>query len=1050
VFGGLTSGSTYYVKTISNITNKITVSDTLVTGIAGPTFEVTDGIGEMLVNIQSTNGLVWTDPIVIHNGTNLVLGEQGIVSETKSGTNSIVVNSTDNYAVGDTVIFSDAIFDGCGLTAQTQYYITSINGLDSEFTVSLTLGGADVPLTDATGIALCVTNDYAITIADAGITAKLVFANQYNQNDDFVVLSIFGETAPAQYGYTVPEVQLINLVDASTVFELTNFVGGSNPENAIVEYNGLRLIDESDYIINSTTNELILTFAPVAGGTIAVTTYNLTDRQYLHTTYGGSFSGSSTTNLTVSDTTHTPGFDDELVLGELVIGTEYVITDLGTTTQADWNIIAGTSAVVYSVGDVITCDDSGTGMGDGIVAVGWDGDISTIIGGFWSPGPDFLTLSSGNTSSLNINDAITFSGSTFGGIISGQTYYVVNILDSTTFSVSATVGGTPLILTTASGSMSAITNPPTVANITAINNAITAPLAITNVTDTVAPNTITCISTTGFQVNQPILFKNISGTTGIGGVLTDGTVYWVTSISGNDFEISETLGGTPITVTNDSGAMVAYVGGNPAVTITTGIPHNLVENDIVRIDGLFGSTELNNNIYYAKIINDEQISLYYTAYQPELSAVNDPVTQVSSYSGGGYVWLDKTFTLITTTASATTASSGAITVADATELIVDTPIIFTGNDILGGIQSTVIAGSFIEGSTYQIIETGTTDWQSIGALSDDPGTQFVATGIGTGTGTATAIYYVHSIVTSTSFKVSAVRSGAVYTLTNDSGTMNVSQWEQSNVDRLWVTVNGSRIPSSALYLNPQNNLSILTVIEPGDVVIITSMMPSATPNQFTYVQTVNKTGIQTVFRANSLTRTWLTYGLQNVDDVIYLEDVSRVTETIVQTEIAPAVVDNTMSIGLEGNRSLISQVIVYNNSTGLLIDPADHRIEIENVAPILVIDIANVSPAITVGDNLTITVILGNLIFVNGEQIRFTTVDFVNNTLSGLQRGANGTGEQTYIPKYTEVYSVLASNVLPELYNGFTWNSYNYNLVEGDPLQISETFPATFLNADVP
>ena len=188
VFGGLTSGSTYYVKTISNITNKITVSDTLVTGIAGPTFEVTDGIGEMLVNIQSTNGLVWTDPIVIHNGTNLVLGEQGIVSETKSGTNSIVVYSTDNYAVGDTVIFSDAIFDGCGLTAQTQYYITSINGLDSEFTVSLTLSGADVPLTDATGIALCITNDYAITIADEGITAKLVFANQYNQNDDFVVL----------------------------------------------------------------------------------------------------------------------------------------------------------------------------------------------------------------------------------------------------------------------------------------------------------------------------------------------------------------------------------------------------------------------------------------------------------------------------------------------------------------------------------------------------------------------------------------------------------------------------------------------------------------------------------------------------------------------------------------------------------------------------------------------------------------------------------------------------------------------------------------------
>jgi sugar phosphate permease len=99
---------------------------------------------------------------------------------------------------------------------------------------------------------------------------------------------------------------------------------------------------------------------------------------------------------------------------------------------------------------------------------------------------------------------------------------------------------------------------------------------------------------------------------------------------------------------------------------------------------------------------------------------------------------------------------------------------------------------------------------------------------------------------------------------------------------------------------------------------------------------------------------------------------------------------------------------------------------------------------------LTITIIVGNLIYVNGELIRFTTVDFVNNTLSGLQRGFNGTGARTYIPKYTEVYSVLSSNMLPELYNGFSWNSFNYNLVTGDPLQISTTFPANFLNADVP
>ena len=70
--------------------------------------------------------------------------------------------------------------------------------------------------------------------------------------------------------------------------------------------------------------------------------------------------------------------------------------------------------------------------------------------------------------------------------------------------------------------------------------------------------------------------------------------------------------------------------------------------------------------------------------------------------------------------------------------------------------------------------------------------------------------------------------------------------------------------------------------------------------------------------------------------------------------------------------------------------------------------------------------------------------------MTGLQRGANGTGEQTIIPKYSEVYGILSSNKLPAVYNALTWNSYNYNLVDGDPLQISTTFSANFLNADVP
>jgi hypothetical protein len=103
---------------------------------------------------------------------------------------------------------------------------------------------------------------------------------------------------------------------------------------------------------------------------------------------------------------------------------------------------------------------------------------------------------------------------------------------------------------------------------------------------------------------------------------------------------------------------------------------------------------------------------------------------------------------------------------------------------------------------------------------------------------------------------------------------------------------------------------------------------------------------------------------------------------------------------------------------------------------------------INVGDQLTITTLEGNLIFVNGEQIRFGTVDFANNTLGELERGVNGTAKQTLIATYTEVFGLLSKNRLSNVYYNQTWNSNVFNATLGDPLQISETTTAEFLNQD--
>jgi len=981
VFGGITLDTTYYVKTISYVTNKITVAlGPLIDGIAGPTYQLTDGIGSMQTIIQQGTGIVWADPLVVHNGDKLVLGETSTVTQTKSSTNSIVVNTALTMDVNDPIVFSDYMFGGP--TPHTTYYINSIVD-DNEFTVSATLGGSTFVLTDATGLASCITNDFAIARADVGTTAKLMFSENYNQTDDFVTFTVFGETDPIQYSYSIPITQIYQSTGGETQLLLTNYIGGTNPENAIVEVNGLRLTPASDYTIDLTTQILYLTFSLTSGDILAVTTYNNTERQYLNTTLGGTYSGSASVTLYIGSSTHLSGWSEEVIAGGFVVGVSYQITSVGTT---DFTLIGAAS---NTVGEIFTA--TGAGTGTGTAGVGWGENE-------WSPSPDYFTLSSGNTTDLVVGTGIIFT-SPIGGVAINTTYYIVDILSSTTFSVSETPGGLPLLLTSATGAMIGFINPARVSNITAIDNAITLPVAVTNVSSSTTPNTLTATSTSGFisaslGIYQPIIFKNTTATPGPGGVLTDGTVYWVdTVINSTDFTISETPGGPAFAVDSSLGAMIAYVGENPTTTITTGVPHNLETNNIVRIDGVNGSTQLNNNTYYVHVISENQIGLYLSEYLPESYQANEIVTGVTNWSGGGYVWLDKQFTLIDATATETFSTDNTIQLDSVANIVIDTPVYFSGNTF----------GNILEGTRY----------------------------------------YVKSVDTlNVKITISTTYQGVEFTLIDDTGEMGVSMWEQTNVDRVWVTVNGYTVPPSSLNINPNNNLSILTTIVPGDNVIITHMIPTATPDELTYINNVNKSNIPTVYRATSLSTTWLTQPLLYTDSTIYVEDVSKITTNVVQNEVTPALVNNVYTIGLDADKRIISQVIVVNNTTSTTLPNSAYSVQIVDTAPVL-----EITSGVSVGQSLTITVILGNLIYVAGEQIKFTTIDFVNNTLTGLQRGTNGTGERFYIPAYEKVYGILSTNQLPAVNYNLTWNSYNYNPILGDPLQISDTVAANFLNA---
>ena len=571
------------------------------------------------------------------------------------------------------------------------------------------------------------------------------------------------------------------------------------------------------------------------------------------------------------------------------------------------------------------------------------------------------TLTCADTSVLAVDEPIVFSNPTIGGITAGVTYYILEIIDATTFTISLTVGGVPVTVTTATGSMVGSSNAITVANITNIETGQEEPLRITQATATTATsNEITFDTTTGFVVDQQIYFQG----TDFGG-LAQGTVYFVENVVSSTKATIKDQTGAQVVLSTATGLLVTTVGGNPTTRITTGIPHSLATDQLVRLDGIYGAVELNGNSYYVRVFDQYRFEIYTQVYNPALDAVNYPVTGISTYISGGYVWRQGTFFLVTTQATVTTASNSRITCQDTSDLVVNNEVIFTQQ---GQVAGAAVLGGLTQGTTY----------------------------------------YIKTIESNTEFTIGLTRNaGTAITLTDDTGVMNVTQWEQHDVQRLWVTVNGYRLPADRLRLDDDNEVSLLTDISPGDVVVMTNMIPHSTPDEEIYLNAVNTTGEQSVFRANTQSRTWLAEPIFPLSQVIYLGDVTRVTDNLVEQRTAPSPVNNIYSIGLNSDKNILSGVTVLNNTTGNTLDTDTYEVVIEELAPIL--KITNGS-YISAGDSLTITSLEGNVLYINGEQIKFTSINFENNTVSGLQRGANGTGVQEYIAKYTEVFSLLSNN----------------------------------------
>jgi hypothetical protein len=103
-------------------------------------------------------------------------------------------------------------------------------------------------------------------------------------------------------------------------------------------------------------------------------------------------------------------------------------------------------------------------------------------------------LTAASTATLSLNDRIIFIVTTFGGVQANTTYYVKEIINGTTFTISTTVNGPVLILTSATGSMT-ISKQAVDDTLTLESGALTAVTNVFNFTKSVISTTVANSST---------------------------------------------------------------------------------------------------------------------------------------------------------------------------------------------------------------------------------------------------------------------------------------------------------------------------------------------------------------------------------------------------------------------------------------------------------------------------------------------------------------------------------------------------------------------------
>ena len=607
------------------------------------------------------------------------------------------------------------------------------------------------------------------------------------------------------------------------------------------------------------------------------------------------------------------------------------------------------------------------------------------------------TISCNSTNALVIGQPIVFSGTVFGGIVAGTTYYVLSIANSTQFFITDVAGSeTAFALTNAAGSMTGTptgtyyraiqavipgiflnntvywlpyvptlntkvtfaqtVNPADGVSLTALGIGLSLP-----VTDTATgTNAITIQGSTGtLSVGQVVSFSGSS----VGGIETEITYYVLSIINSANFTIEETLGsGIPVALLTDSATWIGELNAKFTPADFTSWSTPVVENFVVDndtygtktfelTDSLQGTNPANIIVMqnglrlrpYSGIewIGDDSSVSFGLPQRTgfDQSIINAP-SDIMAWING--VLQAQSVGAITGDYSVTNWDGSNVpgrqvvfNVAPAAGATILISVSTGAEYAVTGDQLQVVPNINIGDNITVVTWNDTTQQNILTLVFDGP----VQTGL-----------TINEPYDSTNYDSGSVdyAPGAYdYTIGTAVATNDFDlQRTGVSANRLWVTLDGYRLfDGSDFTVQGQYLILASGAISPGSILAVTEFTESIVPEAVAFRIFQDMRGVQATYRMTASTTTTLAQALGATADVIYVVDANNLSE------------------------------------------------------PDL--------PAGTFG-----------MITINGERIMYRSRDTALNTVSGLQRGTAGTAAASHSTGST-VYDIGIGNLLTAQYQDY-------------------------------